>query len=493
MSVAAGTYAVSTAGLAYQTFTITTPTINLNYIQGPSGSNVLLTGTGFTTSAGTITISLEISAGATLSTTSCGATDASGAFSCNVVITGTPSGTPYTLQAAGSDSTFGGFDSATAQFTITSANGYLFTETGLSGQFWSVSIGSTTRGTSGTSVLFPSYLSGYYTVHAPYGFTADPSSGFVSGGSASILVTFTPTGSSFTATFTEGGLVTGTSWTVMVGGLPHSSTGSTISVSGLSGSVAYTVQPVAGYTLSGAVSGDVTSGSHSPSVTYTPTLSYFSASFTESGLAEGVTWSVTVGPTTYQATVSGEGGTSIMVSGLTGSVPYTFNAVMGYTITSGGSGDVSSGSPTASAVYTQNGGTITVTFTESGLPARTIWSVTVTTGTFATAGTAIIVSGLTVGSGYSAHATGYTSCGGTVTGTSVPVAFYPGYHSCVEAGSYLPSSTSSSGSLVGGWALLVVVTEAVIALAGGAIVVVVLARNRRTRQPRRKGPAPPTS
>ena len=493
-TVTPGTYGVSTAALPQQTLTITTPTIALNYIQGPSGSLVLLTGSGFTTSDGTVTISLEISGSAALSPTSCGATNSDGAFSCDVTITGTPSGTPYTITAAGSDSTFGGFDSATAQFTITSANGYLFTETGLSGQFWSVSIGSTTRGTSGPSVLFPSYLSGFYTVHAPYGFTASPSSGFVSGGSASILITFTPTGTTFTATFTESGLVTGTSWTVMVGGLPHSSTGATISVSGLTGSVSYTVEPVAGYTLSGAVSGDVTSASHTVDVTYAQTGAPFQATFTESGLDTGVTWSVTVGPTTYQATVGADSGTTITVSGLTGSVAYAFNAVTGYTITAGASGFVSSGSPDASATYTPNGATLTVTFTESGLPARTIWNVVVTdpvlgTVSRATAATSLTISGLKLGDSFSAFATGFSACPGAVSGSSVSVQFYLGFHICEESlGFHMTHSSTSAAPAAGAWAAFGLLFESLAALVAAVGVGLVVLW---TRTPRTKGPAPP--
>jgi hypothetical protein len=89
------------------------PPITLTPTQGPSGTSVLVAGSGFVHSE---IITTTIGAGATIGT--CGATVGGGPgdFSCTVTISGTASGTPYTVTATGSAF---GHDTGTAPFTIT--------------------------------------------------------------------------------------------------------------------------------------------------------------------------------------------------------------------------------------------------------------------------------------------------------------------------------------------------------------------------------------
>lgn len=104
------------------------------------------------------------------------------------------------------------------------------------------------------------------------------------------------------------------------------------------------------HTLGASFAGETIGGVYyepsSKTVTFTVTSATFTATFTESGLASGTSWTVTVGGTPYSATTS-----TITVAGLTGTVSYTVSVVSGYTITSGGSGTVTSSSPSASVVF----------------------------------------------------------------------------------------------------------------------------------------------
>ena len=119
-SLSPGPYAVegedatTSTSTAAVTFSVTTPKVSLSPAQGPSGTFVGASGSGFTPGA---TITISISAGGTLgSGGSCVAT-AAGKFSgpgCSFTITGAPG--RYTLTSAGGD---GSFDSATSSFTVT--------------------------------------------------------------------------------------------------------------------------------------------------------------------------------------------------------------------------------------------------------------------------------------------------------------------------------------------------------------------------------------
>ena len=97
----------------------------------------------------------------------------------------------------------------------------------------------------------------------------------------------------------------------------------------------------------------------------------FAVTFSESGLASGTNWSVTVNGVTQWTT-----GSSLVFQLADGTYTYAFGSVGGYTLT-GGSGSVTvAGQPmSVSATYTPVP-TYTVTFTESGVPAGSSWSVT---------------------------------------------------------------------------------------------------------------------
>lgn len=117
-----------------------------------------------------------------------------------------------------------------------------FSESGLSGQSWSVKLAGPllpsgnqeyfTSSSTGSSITFSvagdeSYQ---YSVGVPTGYTVSSSSGFVDVATApySMSVTFTKT-PTYTVTITESGLPSGTLWSAKLGGTTASSTSSSIS------------------------------------------------------------------------------------------------------------------------------------------------------------------------------------------------------------------------------------------------------------------------
>ena len=102
-------------------------------------------------------------------------------------------------------------------------------------------------------------------------------------------------------------------------------------------------------------------------------LSRYSVAFTESGLPVGTSWPVTLNGTTENSTES-----TIAFEEANGTYAFTIGQVSGYTASpSSGSGTVNGAAVMESVTFTAVGPvTFRVTFTESGLPSGTSWSVT---------------------------------------------------------------------------------------------------------------------
>ena len=259
----------------------------------------------------------------------------------------------------------------------------------------------TTSVASGSGSVSPSCPSGCSeTVGSSISVTATPSSGWTfsswsvtgascSGGStgnpcqftmpsSAVAVSATFTSPTYSATFAESGIPSGTTWGVTVNGNHQStSSGTSIQVSGLTGTVSYSYDSlVAGsggsYSCTSSCSGQVSS-SGTVTATYTFSSSTYSATFAENNIPSGVTWGVTVGGTHHQTS----SGTSIPVSGLTGTVSYSYDSPVAgsggsYTCTSSCSGSVS-GSATVTATYTfTQTETISVSTDMTSYCARTI-------------------------------------------------------------------------------------------------------------------------
>ncbi|MGC8632141.1 MAG: DUF7619 domain-containing protein, partial [Thermoprotei archaeon] len=136
------------------------------------------------------------------------------------------------------------------------------------------------------------------------------------------------------------------------------------------GTYQYSIGSVSGYTASPS-SGSVTvSGTTSEAIVFTkvsPTT--YPVTFTESGLPSGTTWSVTLNGNTQSSTTS-----TITFNEPAGTYQYSIGSVSGYTASPSSGSVTVSGTTSEAIAFTQI--TYPVTFSESGLPSGTTWSVT---------------------------------------------------------------------------------------------------------------------
>jgi hypothetical protein len=285
-------------------------------------------------------------------------------------------------------------------FTVT------FTETGLpGGTHWSVTLNGTTQTTTMASMAF-TVPNGTYSFSIPTiaGYYISPSYGavVVNGAPVSQAITFTQI--VYTVTFTESGLRAGAQWMVALNGTEETSTGTTISFGELDGTYTYVVIGPSGYRVSApAPEGTVivNGASDRESVSFVRGATY-TLTFHETGLRPGTSWCVTIGAPfcSTSATVS--------IKDLTpGTYTYSVGSFTGMTtfVKLGALSEPTSGSVTVAHSETfQVRYTYPVTFTESGLPHATSWTVTAG-GIVGTSTSTTIVIDLTNGTyAFSVHA-----------------------------------------------------------------------------------------
>ncbi len=184
-----------------------------------------------------------------------------------------------------------------------------------------------------------------------------------------------PAPGQYSVTFSEAGLTKGTPWSVTLAGSTRSSSSSTVQFTKGNGSYAFSVGGVSGYTASPS-SGTVTvnGASVTQSVAFSPSaVATYAVTFTESGLPSGTAWSVAL---------SGAGGSgvapgSIAFNEANGTYSFTVGSVAGYTANPpSGSVTVNGAAVTQAIVFSSSTAPLyPVTFTESGLPSGTAWSV----------------------------------------------------------------------------------------------------------------------
>ncbi len=259
-----------------------------------------------------------------------------------------------------------------------------FAENGLpGGTSWSVSItGNSPNSSSSTSSSISfDVLNGTYTfsVGGGTGYQPTPSSGpfDISGsnltGSNSIPISWSaipPT--DYQVTFSESGLPSGRMWTVALQGLhAKSSATSTIvfSPGEPNGSWSFSVS-AAGYTPT-PPNGQVVVNGEPASQLITFTVLAYPVTFTESGLPGGQMWSVTLNGNEMSSPTS-----TIVFSEPNGSWPFTVSPSGDYS-PNPGQGNVNVNAGPAGESITFNLQTYPVTFTETGLPTGTDWSVTI--------------------------------------------------------------------------------------------------------------------
>jgi subtilase family serine protease len=159
-----------------------------------------------------------------------------------------------------------------------------FEESGLtSGTSWSVTFNGVQQSSTTSTITFTGVAIGTYTytVSSIFGYRAVPTGTVSVTGNSTVQIPFVAVPTSFTLTFTESGLTSGTSWSVTLNGVQHNSTTSTIVISGLSaGTYSYTIQNVSGYTSPAAASITI-SGNSSVNVAFAKTPSVISSLLAE--------------------------------------------------------------------------------------------------------------------------------------------------------------------------------------------------------------------
>lgn len=173
-------------------------------------------------------------------------------------------------------------------------------------------------------------------------------------------------GALFSVTFAETGLPAGTAWSVTLGTTTLNSTTTSITFTEPNGSQAYSVGPVAGYTVTPATGTAAVTG-RSITVDLAWTEEQFVVTFTESGLPVGTSWSVTLAGSTVSST-----GDSIEFAEFDGTYTYSIGEVAGYRAgVWSGTVPVSNANTSIQVGWTQV--TYPVWFNESGLPAGASW------------------------------------------------------------------------------------------------------------------------
>jgi hypothetical protein len=233
-------------------------------------------------------------------------------------------------------------------FTTTSGRTVILSDGAQAGNiFWQVG-SSATIGT--TSVVQGTILaSASITMNS--GSTLDgralARSGDVTLDDSKIVVPTTSTPTSYPVTFTESGLPAATSWAVTLGGTLVSSTTTTVVFNLVSGTYAYSVN-LAGY-LATPASGSVTvsGGAASQAIAFVAgAAGTSSVTFTETGLAAGASWSVTLnGVLTASVT-----GTILFAALASGTYAYTVGIIGNFTATPSTGSLLVNGSPVTQGI-----------------------------------------------------------------------------------------------------------------------------------------------
>jgi hypothetical protein len=363
-----------------------------------------------------------------------------------------------------------------------------FTESGLPlGTSWSATLNGTTLSSSTSSIIFDELNGTYAFSVAPVsGYTPAPAGGSITVTGAPVIQTivFSPA-ATYTVTFSESGLPGGTSWSVTLNGTTLSSTTSSIAFSQTNGTYSFSVPTITGYSANPSTGSVAVAGAPvSRSIVFTY-IGTYTVTFTESGLPTGWSWSVTLAGATKSSTTN-----TITFAEVNGAYAFTVTA-SGYTASpSSGTITVSGGAQSQAITFTAIVTKYVVTFTETGLPSGTSWSVTLNGAPNSSAAAAITfkeVNGsyaYTVGS-VSGYSTTNSSGSVTVSGanTGVTVSFTANSTTSGGGGSTFLGLPAAEG--YGLLALIVIIVAAVVAY------VAIRASRRKGSGP--SGPAGPAA
>jgi hypothetical protein len=250
------------------------------------------------------------------------------------------------------------------EYTVT------FAETGLpGGTHWSVSLNGAPNASSTPTISFD-------VANGTYGFVVAPVPGYTTATSGTVVVhgldqtvsvRFLPFLS--VVTFVPVGLPPGTSWGVDLAGRTGTGVGGPIAFSEANGTYSYTISPVPGFATTWSGTVQVEGSAIMVSVAFLPFG--YAIGFSETGLAAGVSWTVSIGDQS-----AGGAGQTLSLIEPNGTYSYTVAPIAGYTADWSGLVTVDGSAPTVSVAFQTM--TYAQTFQATGLPAGTNWSVTIT-------------------------------------------------------------------------------------------------------------------
>jgi len=362
-------------------------TINTNVMIG-GGGDQLWFDWGYASNAFNVTFTeTGLAAGTTWSATL--GTDTLTSTTNTITFTGQTNGTrPYTIgfvggygvsPASGTVVTNGTNVGVSVTYKAFTAPQYALTvgESGLvSNTTWSttvVGVGALT--TNQATVTFEVPAANYtYVPGAVVGYSNSGNGNVtVTSSGATVAIVYTPNVyTTYTVTFQESGLPAGASFNVTLNGFTLTGVGSIVFTE-TPNVYLYTVTPPAGY-VSATPTGtfNLTTANIAVPVPFFKVGSTYAVTFTESGLASGTSWSVTLNGVQKSGSTA-----SLAFTVGNGSYSYVVGAVSGYTVAPpSGSFDVSGAPVNVAITYTLI--TYAVTFFEGGLPTGSNWTVSVT-------------------------------------------------------------------------------------------------------------------
>lgn len=237
---------------------------------------------------------------------------------------------------------------------------------------WSITFDGQLATTTNLSVAFAAVNGTYgYSVGPVAGYTTTPWDSTVTVAGAAVNVSVHWTAFTYRLTFAATGLPAGTPWSVRINSVAYATANSTVLLSVKNGSYAYFVPGIPGYLpspnngVANVTGQNTTIGIGFNSASYSVTL-------TESGLPAGWIWAATVNGVTHSS------GTATIDFGLTNGTGYAYSVtpVAGYTAANRtGTFNVTGLAVSIPIVFAPV--LYALTFSESGLPAGTTWSVTV--------------------------------------------------------------------------------------------------------------------
>jgi|GEM_PF-753196 len=257
-------------------------------------------------------------------------------------------------------------------FTPSSLYPVIFSALGLGpNATWELAFNGTPTTTNNSTITFVVPNGSYpYSVGVPAGDEPIPDGTVaVAGTGVAIDLAFRPI-ATFAANFSASGLPSGVPWSVSAAGAVVVGVDGTASLALVNGTYPFTIGSVPGFSAtprSGTVT--IAGAPTNVSITFTPVV--YAVTFTESGLAKGVAWSVTLHGVTLTSTTTG-----LVFSTGNGSAAYTVGAVTGYVVPPGGTVVVNGSAVSVGLAFVKIV-TFVVKFTESGLKAGVSWSVTV--------------------------------------------------------------------------------------------------------------------